>query len=63
MALAASMMVLTCLVDTLSNAYGVVLCVLTQERREAGVEALLCGSWHSRRISACFRAFAAICRR
>ena len=62
MALATTLTTLTSRPDTITNAYKVALCVLAQGRTLAGAKSMLRCCWRSRRIWACFGAFARVRR-
>ena len=58
MAVATTLTCRTSQPDTLTLAYKVALCVLAQGRTPAGAKSMLRCCWRSRRIWACFGAFA-----
>jgi hypothetical protein len=62
-ALATTLTLLTCLSDTPSKAYKVALCACVQGKSAADAKSVLRRSWRSRRIWACWGAFARSWRR
>ena len=62
MALATTLTPLTSRPDTISKAYKVALCVRAQGRIAADAKSVLRCCWRSRRIWACFGAFARVWR-